>query len=116
MTQQSSERLEHLDKLYNIENLADVKYEEWSRIRLDRLLVDYMLRSGYTGSARQLATEKKIEKLVDVEEFEAVGRVERSLRDGRKIDVALAWCVENKQGLKKINVRFQSSNFLVTLR
>jgi macrophage erythroblast attacher len=89
--------------MYQIPTLVDVKYEEWSRVRLDRLLVDYLLRMGYTGSARQLAQEKHIEALVDVDEFEAVGKVETSLSSEHRVDLALAWCVENKQNLKKMD-------------
>jgi macrophage erythroblast attacher len=59
---------------------------------------------GYTGSARQLAEEKGIEGLVDLEEFESVGKVERSLRGERRVDVALAWCARNGGSLKKMNV------------
>jgi macrophage erythroblast attacher len=72
---------------------------------LDRLLVDYLLRMGYTGSARQLAEEKSIESLVDLDEFEAVAKVERSLRVEKKVDAALAWCARNSTALKKMNVR-----------
>ena len=71
-------------------------------MRLDRLLVDYLLRLGYTESARQLATEKGIEELVDVGVFEECGRIEAGLREG-KMGEALGWCGENKQALKKIN-------------
>jgi hypothetical protein len=102
--EQSAARIEHLDELYGIHTLVDVKYEEWSRTRLDRLLVDYLLRKGYTMSARELASEKGIEKLVDVEEFETSGKIERSLREEHRVDVALSWCGENKANLKKINV------------
>ena len=38
-------------------DVEDVKYEVWSRTRLDRLLVDYLLRHGYNESARALADE-----------------------------------------------------------
>jgi macrophage erythroblast attacher len=106
-TEQSRARIEHLDHLHDIPNLADVKYEDWSRVRLDRLLVDYLLRMGFTNSARGLAREKGIEKLVDVDEFEAVGRIERSLREEHQVNTALSWCSENKQGLKKINSNFE---------
>lgn len=102
LQQQSAARIQHLDDMYQIPTLVDVKYEEWSRIRLDRLLVDYLLRMGYTGSARQLAQEKKIELLVDVDEFEAVGKIEMSLSSEHRVEPALAWCVENKQNLKKM--------------
>jgi macrophage erythroblast attacher len=101
----SRARLEHLNDLYQIPSLADVKYEEWSRIRLNRLLVDYLLRNGYEQSARELAKEKGIEDLVDVEAFVSCHKIEQSLLQGRAQE-ALSWCTDNKRELKKINVGF----------
>lgn len=101
---QSRARLQHLQDLHDIPSLADVKYDEWSKVRLDRMLVDYLLRMGYTDSARQLAKEKGIDELVDIEAFMQCGSIERSLRHGRTQE-CLQWCGENKQALKKMNVR-----------
>ncbi|GAB7347791.1 hypothetical protein MBLNU459_g5332t1 [Dothideomycetes sp. NU459] len=95
-------RIQHLQQLHEIPSLADVKYDEWSKVRLDRMLVDYLLRRGYTDSAAQLAKEKGIEELVDVDAFMACGAIEESLRSGRTAE-CLSWCGENKQALKKIN-------------
>lgn len=95
-------RITHLAELHKIPSLADVKYEEWSRVRLDRLLVDNMLRQGFFESAKQLAEEKGITDLVDIEVFEAVGRIERSLKVDKRVDLALAWCAENRSNLKKL--------------
>ena len=80
-----------------------MKYDNWAHTRLDRLLVDYLLRQGYTQSAKELAEEKGIEELVDVGVFEECGKIEKSLREGRTAE-CLAWCGENKQALKKIDV------------
>ncbi|KAK7531347.1 negative regulation of gluconeogenesis [Phyllosticta citribraziliensis] len=101
-------RIQHLDDLYGIPSLADVKYEEWSKVRLDRLLVDYLLRSGYGESAKALAKEKDIEELVDVDAFVQCEKISESLRNGR-CQEALAWCGDNKQGLKKLesNLEFE---------
>lgn len=96
-------RIQHLQDLHEIPSLADAKFDEWSRVRLDRMLVDYLLRRGYTDSAAQLAKDKGIEKLVDVQAFLACGGIEESLRMGRTGE-ALAWCGENKQALKKVDV------------
>lgn len=96
-------RLQHLQNLHEIPSLVDVKYDRWSRVRLDRLLVDYLLRMGYTDSAKQLAQEKGIEDLVDVDVFMAASHIERSLREGRTQE-CLVWCNENKRALKEINV------------
>ena len=100
---QQKARIEHLQELHDIPNLADVKYDNWSHIRLDRLLVDYLLRQGYTQSAKELAKEKGINELVDVGVFEECGKIEKSLKEGRTAE-CLAWCGENKQALKKIDV------------
>lgn len=95
-------RLEHLQELHEIRGLTDVRYERWAHVRLDRLLVDYLLRQGFTDAARDLAREKGVGPLVDLDAFEEAGRVERALRGGEMRE-ALAWCAENKGALKKIN-------------
>jgi len=101
--QQSQSRIKHLGELYGMQSLDDVKYEEWSRTRLDRLLVDYLLRNGYKESAQALAKEKGIEDLVDVETFVQMSRIRESLQNGR-VTEALAWCAENKKDLRRMEV------------
>lgn len=100
---QSKKRIQHLESLHQIPSLVDVKYDEWSRTRLDRLMVDHMLRSGYSESAKQLAQEKGIEDLVDINVFVQCQRIADSLRRGETKE-ALQWCGENKAGLKKSQV------------
>lgn len=86
-----------------MQSLDDVKYEQWSRTRLDRLLVDYLLRNGYKDSAVALAQEKGIEDLVDVDTFVQMSRIRESLLKGR-VTEALSWCQENKKELRKLEV------------
>ena len=105
--QHSQKRIQHLQNLYEIPSLADVKYDEWSRIRLDRLLVDYLLRSGYAESARALAREKGIEDLVDLDVFVRCQKIEESLRK-RSTQECLAWCFEHRPMMRKTNVRHLS--------
>lgn len=100
---QTRKRLQHLHDLYQIPSLADVKYDDWSRLRLDRLLVDYLLRNGYGDSARALAQEKGIEDLVDVDVFVQCHKVEESLRRGSTQE-CLAWCSEHRELTRKTNV------------
>ena len=102
--QASRKRIQHLQDLYEIPSLADVKYDEWSRVRLNRLLVDYLLRCGYGESARALAREKGIEVLVDLEVFVQCHRVEESLRR-QNTQECLAWCAEHRPMMKKLDVR-----------
>ncbi|OBT50730.1 hypothetical protein VE04_08405 [Pseudogymnoascus sp. 24MN13] len=117
----SQARVRHLGALYSMQSLDDVKYEAWSRTRLDRLLVDYMLRNGYVQSATALAQEKQIEELVDTGTFMQMGKIRDSLRNGR-VNEVLAWCTENKKELRRMGsklefmVRFQQYIELVRTR
>ena len=97
----SRRRIQHLQDLYDIPSLVDVKYDEWSRVRLNRLLVEYLLRVGYEDSARALAREKGIEELVDTDVFAQCNRVRASL-EARRTAECLAWCADNKQALRKM--------------
>lgn len=100
---QQKARIDHLQTLHEIPSLSDVAYDRWSHVRLDRLLVDYLLRQGLTQSAKELAEENKLGGLVDVGVFEEAGRIEQALRRG-EVKEALSWCSDNKNALKKINV------------
>ncbi|CZT17179.1 related to Protein FYV10 [Ramularia collo-cygni] len=99
---QQSARIAHLTRLHDISSLSDVAYDNWSHTRLDRLLVDHLLRQGHSRSARLLADEQDILPLVDLAVFEDSRRIEQSLLAGKTAE-CLAWCGENKQALKKIN-------------
>lgn len=98
-------RVHHLGELYSIHSPEDIKYDAWSRMRLDRLLVDYLLRMGYGTSARMLAEERGIGDLVDVETFETMARIRDKLLAG-SVTEALAWCTAGdiKKELRKMEV------------
>lgn len=101
--EQTAARIQHLNELYTMQSVDDVKYEAWSRKRLDRLLTDYLLRHGYNNSAKELASEKGMENLVDVETFVAMSRIREALLNQSVVE-ALAWCTENKKELRKMDV------------
>ncbi|OAA76242.1 CTLH, LisH motif protein [Akanthomyces lecanii RCEF 1005] len=103
---QAAARIIHLDQLYAMHSAEDVKYEAWSRRRLDRLLADYLLRHGYNESAEQLARERGMEALVDVETFKSMSRIREALLGG-SITEALAWCTENKKELRKMESKLE---------
>ncbi|KAI0971180.1 CTLH/CRA C-terminal to lish motif domain-containing protein [Xylaria arbuscula] len=97
-------RVKHLAELYGMYSVEDVKYEGWSRTRLDRLLTDYLLRQGYIDSARSLAKERGIDLLVDVDTFEQMNRIRKCLLNG-SVQEALAWCTagDTKKELRKMD-------------
>lgn len=101
--QRSKARLDHLTALTQTTTTSDDAYLRWSQIRLDRILVDYMLRQGYTKTAKRLAADSHIEELVDIELFEQTKVVEDSLRLYGCTE-CLAWCNENKTALRKAKV------------
>ncbi|KAL1843671.1 hypothetical protein VTJ49DRAFT_371 [Mycothermus thermophilus] len=94
-------RVAHLRELSAMNTVDDAKYEAWSRQRLDRLLVDYMLRHGYDASATALAEERGMRDLVDVDTFVVMSRIRKSLEAG-SVQEALHWCNENKKELRKM--------------
>ncbi|KAI1268551.1 CTLH/CRA C-terminal to lish motif domain-containing protein [Xylariaceae sp. FL1019] len=102
--QHEAARVSHLNDLFGMHSVDDVKYEHWSRTRLDRLLVDYLLRQGYIDSARALAKQRRIELLVDVDTFEQVSRIRQRLLNG-SVTEALAWCTagDTKKELRKMD-------------
>lgn len=99
--QASKARLHHLDDLYRCQSLADVKYDEWSKVRLNRLLVEYLVRQGFHQSAAALAREEGIENLVDLEVHARCHRIGDNLRR-RNMEECLAWCSEHRVMMRKI--------------
>ena len=105
---QTAARITHLDELYSMRSVDDVKYEAWSRRRLDRLLADYLLRHGFQKSASDLAEEKGMQDLVDVETFVNMSRIREALLNG-SVTEALAWCTDNKKELRKMEASIESA-------
>lgn len=98
---QSAKRIQHLEELYHIPSLVDVKYEQWSRTRLDRLTVDFLLRAGYSDTASSLATSKGIEHLIDLDTFTSCQKIADSIQKGDTTE-ALAWVRDNRESIKKL--------------
>eukprot|EP00794_Sanderia_malayensis_P005592 gene5592-6281_t len=96
---------EHSDKRRHVKII-------WKRERLDRMLVDHFLRSGYYETACLMAKTSGVEKHVDVDLFLASRKVEEALHLKNSAP-CLAWCHENKSKLRKmkssleLNIRIQ---------
>lgn len=84
----------------------------WKKTRLDRMLVEHFLRSGYYDSAIDLARSADIEDLTNINLFLVAKEVEEALQR-KDITQCLAWCQDNKSKLRKMkstlefNVRLQ---------
>lgn len=101
LQEHTAKRIRHLQELYEIPSLVDVKYDQWARTRLDRLMVDYLLRSGYSKTAASLAETKHISHLIDLDVFVNCHKIASSLNRGEAKE-ALAWITENKNSLRKL--------------
>ena len=91
-------RIEHLK---SCENMSSAAASQWNKNRLDRMLVEYFLRSGYYKTAIDLARHSGIEDLTNIQLFLVSKEVEESLshRDTAK---CLTWCHDNKSKLRKM--------------
>lgn len=54
-------RVDHVRQLEQISSLHSMEYKQWTETRLDRWLVDWMLRNGKPETSKALAKEKGIE-------------------------------------------------------
>ncbi|KAM3957992.1 E3 ubiquitin-protein transferase Katazuke [Aphomia sociella] len=75
---------------------------QWRKVRLDRMLVDYFLRNGYYDSANKLADARSLRDLTNVDIYAAAAEVETELRQQRTAR-CLQWCSDNKSKLRKLN-------------
>eukprot|EP00887_Chlorella_sp_A99_P005679 scaffold1.g5679.t1 len=73
---------------------------EWSRKRIDRLLVDHLLRSDHQRLAAALTAKAGIRDLVDAHIYEGAQAVVEALRR-RDARPALAWCDAHRGRLRK---------------
>ncbi|XP_047035929.1 E3 ubiquitin-protein transferase MAEA [Helicoverpa zea] len=75
---------------------------QWRKVRLDRMLVDYFLRNGYYESANKLADARGLRDLTNVDIYGAAAEVEAELVS-RRTARCLQWCADNKSKLRKLN-------------
>ena len=91
----------------------------WQKTRLDRILVEHFLRSGYYDSALVLAQSSGIEDLTNINVFIVAKDVEEALTR-QDISKCLAWCHDNKIKLQKINstleFKVQSQEFIKLIK
>lgn len=74
----------------------------WDKVRLDRIIVDYMLREGFYDVAKQYADAEHIEELVELQIFDASRVVIDALKK-KDCSVALQWCNANRRRLSRID-------------
>ncbi|KAJ3130277.1 GID complex subunit containing RING finger motif [Nowakowskiella sp. JEL0407] len=119
--QRTKIRLEHLEQLTTVTSIDSEEYRRWTKTRLNRIIVEYMLRNGIFDSAEGLAKEFNINDLVDIELFVHARTIESGIKQ-RRCTECLQWCSDNRAGLRKMkstlefNLRLQEYIELVRLR
>jgi len=95
----ASKRVQHVKGGAVEQDLHQLK--QWRNQRLDRMLVDYLLRQGYYNTAINLAKVEGLEDLTNIEVFLTAREVENKLM-ARDVSSCVAWCQENKSKLRKM--------------
>lgn len=54
-------RVVHLNTISGVTSVKAPEFQQWSKTRLNRLVVDYLLREGLTETAKLVATENDVE-------------------------------------------------------
>ncbi|KAJ2795391.1 GID complex subunit containing RING finger motif [Coemansia guatemalensis] len=102
LIQRSKQRAADLHELNEFESSTQPEFQRWCRARLDRVLIDYMLRSGNVDTAHKLAASGGLEHFADTSLFALVMSIERELCEQHSCQGALQWCAENRSALRKI--------------
>jgi len=69
--------------------------------KIDRAVVDYLLREGCMETARQYASPA-VAEMFEFEVFQEAHNIQASLRS-KETDSALAWCAKHRHRLKKLH-------------
>uniref|UniRef100_A0A8C5M2H5 E3 ubiquitin-protein transferase MAEA n=1 Tax=Leptobrachium leishanense TaxID=445787 RepID=A0A8C5M2H5_9ANUR len=96
-------RIEHL-KEHSSDQTAAANM--WKKKRMDRMMVEHLLRCGYYNTAVKLARQSGIEDLVNIEMFLTAKEVEESL-ERQETMTCLAWCHDNKSRLRKMKLQYK---------
>lgn len=111
------QRLDHVQS--GINATTEAEQQVWCRARLDRILVDFLLREGHYETADQLAQEGGVAGLVNSDLFEGSRQVEIGLRK-HNCAAALEWCSSNRARLLKLKstleFKIRLQEFVETLR
>ncbi|ALC46926.1 CG31357 [Drosophila busckii] len=112
VTQICKRKLEHLKGIVP-PNRSDGEawegsVEQWKRIRLDRLVIEHLLRMGYYETAEELAARSDVRHLTNLDVFQTSREVEDDLAQNSTTKCVL-WCIDNKSKLRKINSTLEFS-------
>uniref|UniRef100_A0A1A9W3K9 E3 ubiquitin-protein transferase MAEA n=1 Tax=Glossina brevipalpis TaxID=37001 RepID=A0A1A9W3K9_9MUSC len=99
-------KLDHLKGITPPDNsnleIWQASFDKWKRVRIDRMVVEHLLRMGYYKTAERLAAQSNIQHLTNLDIFHVSREVENDLANYKTTKCVL-WCIDNKSKLRKIN-------------
>lgn len=102
LIQKSKHRALDLSELNKFTSTSQPEFQRWCRNRLDRVLVDYMLRNGNLETAQHVMDSHNLGHFADTSLFTLVMSLEQELREEHSCQSTLQWCVDNRSSLRKI--------------
>ncbi|CAO3679601.1 unnamed protein product [Rhizopus stolonifer] len=99
-SQRIEKRVNNLNEIDKVKSSKSPEFIAWSKTRLDRGVVDYLLREGLSQTAKNVATAQGIVDLVDIDLFAQAEKIEQAL-ENHNCKECLVWCSENRSSLKK---------------
>ncbi|KAI9253570.1 CTLH/CRA C-terminal to lish motif domain-containing protein [Sporodiniella umbellata] len=93
-------RVDNLGEIDQVTSSRTPEFVAWSKTRLNRGIVDYLLREGLSNTAKEVAEEEGIVDLVDIDLFSQAEKIEQALQN-QNCKECLVWCAENRSSLKK---------------
>ncbi|CAG9536075.1 unnamed protein product [Cercopithifilaria johnstoni] len=112
ITDEEMELIDLLDtrvKYLQQANTTDVlKQETWRSQRISRLIIDYLLRSGYFETAQKLAEQANVEDMCNKTVFMIAKQVEDSL-SRHETDRCLEWIADNKSKLRRLKSTLETT-------
>ncbi|KAI8873153.1 hypothetical protein GQ42DRAFT_160767 [Ramicandelaber brevisporus] len=132
LIEHSKARLEHLRELESMPLVYDSQeYTKWSQQRLDRMIVEYLLRNGFINTAKQIVEDQQqsasdamdvceddsianghktysLAALTDVDLLSHLHSIESEIASGNSSSpIVLQWLNENRASLKKSKSDFE---------
>lgn len=111
-------RIDHL-KIYSEPASTPMAIQHWRQKRIERQVVDYLLRAGYYDTACKFAAHVGIEYLTNLGVFAAAKEVVEALKR-HELSKCLEWCYENRSKLRRtkstLELRVREQEFIELIR
>lgn len=106
-------------QIYTEPSSTSLAVDHWRQKRIERQVVDYLLRAGYYDTACKFAAHVGIEHLTNLGVFAAAKEVVETLKNHELVK-CLEWCYENRSKLRRmkstLELRVREQEFIELIR